>query len=102
MPQPWSCYMVCCRDGLLYVGITNDVAQRVLKHNRGLGPEFTKRRRPVELLWSREFESRSAARRKEEELKGWSREKKFALVAAAAGAAVRTLRPLTRAQGKGE
>jgi putative endonuclease len=106
--EPWSCYMLRCRDGSLYVGITNDVAQRVLKHNRGLGPEFTKRRRPVELLWSREFESRSAARRKETELKGWTRQKKLALVARTAGQGTKgddggsTLRPLTRAQGKGE
>lgn len=79
MEEPWFCCMVRCQGGWLYVGITNDVAERVLKHNRGLGSEFTKRRRPVELLWSREFESRSAARRKEEELKDWSRAKKLEL-----------------------
>jgi predicted GIY-YIG superfamily endonuclease len=82
---PWSCYMLRCKGGLLYVGITNDVAKRVRKHNKGLGPVFTKRRRPVELLWSREFEDRSAARREETRLKGWSRKKKLAMAAGVDG-----------------
>ncbi len=31
--EPWFCYMLRCRDGSLYVGMTNDVAARVEKHN---------------------------------------------------------------------
>ena len=68
--------------GSLYVGMTNNVAVRVEKHNRGLGPEFTKRRRPVELIWSQEFSDRFAARGREVELKGWSRKKKSDLAGA--------------------
>jgi predicted GIY-YIG superfamily endonuclease len=79
--EPWFCYMLRCRDGSLYVGMTNDVAKRVEKHNRGLGPEFTKRRRPVELIWNREFADRSMARKREVEIKGWSRKKKLGLIA---------------------
>jgi len=81
-PEPWFCYMLRCRDGSLCVGITNDVALRVEKHNRGLGPEFTKRRRPVELIWNQEFLDRFAAREREVELKGWNRKKKLALIEA--------------------
>jgi predicted GIY-YIG superfamily endonuclease len=73
--------MFRCRDGSLYVGITNDVAARVEKHNRGLGPEYTKKRRPVELIWSQQFVDRFAAREREVELKGWTRKKKLSLVA---------------------
>jgi predicted GIY-YIG superfamily endonuclease len=72
--------MLRCRDGSFYVGITNDVAIRVEKHNRGLGPEYTKKRRPVELIWNQEFADRFAARKREVELKGWNRKKKIALV----------------------
>ena len=79
--EPWLCYILRCRDSSLYVGITNDVEKRVQKHNGGLGPEFTKRRRPVELIWSQEFPDRHTAREKEVELKGWSRKKKLELVA---------------------
>src|ERR1017187_8297226 len=73
--------MLRCRDGLLYVGMTNDVANRVEKHNRGLGPEFTRKRRSVELIWSQQFPDRFAARAREVELKGWNRKKKLDLVA---------------------
>jgi len=103
--------MLRCRDGSLYVGITNDVALRVEKHNRGLGPEFTKKRRPVELIWNQEFLDRFAARKKEVELKGWKRSKKLALVrdCAAKGKILDTssrINPsrelMAPAQGKGE
>jgi len=79
--EPWFCYMLRCSDSSLYVGMTNDVADRADKHNRGLGPEYTKKRRPVELIWSQKFSDRFAARKREVELKGWSRKKKLNLVA---------------------
>ena len=80
-PEPWFCYMLRCSDGHLYVGMTNDVPARVQKHNLGLGPEFTKKRRPVKLIWSQRFPDRFAAHKREIELKGWGREKKLNLVA---------------------
>jgi len=60
--------------------MTSDVAERVAKHNSGFGPEFTKKRRPVELIWRQEFENSSAARKREKELKGWNRKKKLSLI----------------------
>ena len=71
----WFCYMVRCSDGALYVGIATDVAERVKRHNWGVGPEFTAKRRPVELIWSE----------REREIKGWSRKKKLALVQGGSG-----------------
>jgi putative endonuclease len=110
--EPWFCYMLRCRDGSLYVGMTNDVSIRVEKHNRGLGPEFTKKRRPVELIWSQKFLDRFEARQKEVELKGWSRKKKLSLVVGLEKSEGETQReelrgypsrePLAPAQGKGE
>jgi len=46
----WFCYMVRCRDGSLYVGIATDVNERVKRHNWGVGPAFTAKRRPVSLV----------------------------------------------------
>src|SRR6266704_3312504 len=88
-PNPGS--VTCCDAEMasLYVGITNDVAARVDKHNRGLGPEFTKRRRPVELIWSQEFSDRFAAREREVELKGWTRKKKLDLLELESGKAAK-------------
>lgn len=76
----WSCYMVKCRDGALYVGIASDVPERVKRHNWGVGPVFTAKRRPVELVWSERCGSSEAVRRREKEIKGCSRERKLALV----------------------
>ena len=81
----WFCYMVRCSDGLLYVGIATDVAERVKRHNWGVGPEFTAKRRPVELIWSERCGSSLAAREREKEIKGWSRKKKLALVQRGSG-----------------
>ena len=88
-PEPWFCYMLRCRDASLYVGMTNNIAVRVEKHNRGLGPEFTRRRRPVELIWSQEFSDHFAAREREVELKGWTRKKKLDLLELESGKAAK-------------
>jgi len=112
VPEPWFCYMLQCKDGSLYVGMTNDIVARVDKHNRGLGPEYTKKRRPVKLIWSQEFADRFGARDREVELKGWNRKKKLSLVAGLEKSEGETLgvepraypsrEPLAPAQGKGE
>jgi putative endonuclease len=110
--EAWFCYMLRCRDDSLYVGIASNVAARVKKHNDGFGPEFTRKGRPVELVWSQEFANSSAARKREVELKGWNREKKLRLVdgleksgGKALGQALR-VNPsrglIAPAQGKGE
>ena len=79
-PEPWFCYMLRCNDDSLYVGITSNLEARVDKHNQGFGPEYTRKHRPVVLIWSQEFADSAAARKREIELKGWSRKKKLALV----------------------
>jgi putative endonuclease len=95
----WSCYMVRCSDGSLYVGIATDVEERVKRHNWGVGPGYTAKRRPVELVWSERCGDSQAARRREKEIKGWSRTKKFELVKRWRGV---NPSPAPLAQGEGE
>ncbi len=90
--KPWFCYMLCCRDQSFYVGITNDPEDRVREHNRGKDSEYTAKRRPVQLIWAEQQSSREDARRREVEIKSWSRRKKLELI-------VQNPSPL--AQGKG-
>jgi putative endonuclease len=78
--QSWFCYMLECRDGSLYVGIATDVDERIKRHNWGVGPAFTAKRRPVELIWSERCGSAAIARPREKEIKGWSRERKLGLL----------------------
>jgi putative endonuclease len=79
MPR-WHVYLVRCRDGSLYAGITNDLAGRIEKHNSGKGAKYTRSRRPVELVWSEAKRNESYARKREAEIKKMNRQAKFGLV----------------------
>ena len=57
----WHVYLVECKGGSYYCGITNDINRRISEHNSGKGAKYTKSRRPVKLLVSVEVEDRSAA-----------------------------------------
>jgi putative endonuclease len=77
-------YFVRCRDGSLYGGASNDVARRVLAHNRGQGAAYTRSRRPVQLVYVERAADRSDALRREARLKRLSRAEKLELVRRAA------------------
>ena len=72
-------YMLRCNDGSFYVGSTRDLDRRLWEHNEGLGAEYTRRRRPVQLVWSAEFEHVGEAFFWEKRIQGWGRAKREAL-----------------------
>jgi len=75
-------YIVECRDGLYYTGITNDLERRITEHNEGKNIGcFTFNRRPVRLKYHEHFYDVVDAIAWEKQLKGWSRKKKEALFA---------------------
>src|ERR687893_500194 len=49
----WIVYLVRCRDGSLYTGITTDPERRLREHNRGVGAAYTRSRLPVSLVPAR-------------------------------------------------
>ena len=65
----WYVYMVRCADDTLYTGATIDVGHRVEVHNSGKGAKYTKTRRPVKLVWSKEAGTKSQAMREEYAIK---------------------------------
>ena len=73
-------YMLRCRDGSYYAGHTDDLQARLWQHQEGLGADWTKRRRPVELVWCEEMPTRDDAFAAERMIKKWSRAKKEALI----------------------
>lgn len=74
-------YILKCADDTLYVGSTNDLAKRVIQHNTAkAGAHYTKIRRPVKLVYSEIVKTLIKARRREAEIKSWSRDKKIALI----------------------
>lgn len=73
-------YILASINRVLYVGSSDDVAQRVQDHRAGRGANFTKRYRVHRLVYVEVLQSRSDARTRELEIKGWRREKKVALI----------------------
>ncbi|WP_454884030.1 TrmH family RNA methyltransferase [Sphingomonas oryzagri] len=76
----FSTYLLRCADGSFYAGHTDDLERRVAQHRAGEMPGYTHDRRPVELVWSEAFGTREEALAAEQEIKGWSRAKKEALI----------------------
>ncbi|MEG2176736.1 MAG: pyridoxamine 5'-phosphate oxidase family protein [Oscillibacter sp.] len=73
-------YILRCGDDSLYTGSTNDVARRLGVHQSGKGAKYTRSRPPVTLAYQETLPDRSAALRREAEIKGLSREKKLELI----------------------
>lgn len=76
MENKYFMYVLLCSDGSFYGGFTTDVDRRVAVHNSGKGAKYTKMRRPVKLLYSEEFETKSEALKAEYAFKHQSRRKK--------------------------
>lgn len=78
--KPFHVYLLRCSDSSYYVGQTDDIDARMRQHFEGeIG--YTSSRKPVELVWQGEFETREGAIAFEQQIKGWSRAKKEALIA---------------------
>ena len=77
----WYVYIVECADGSLYTGITTDVRRRLLEHNYSFkAAKYTRSRRPVRMMWTKECENRSEASKEEYRIKRLSRQKKLELI----------------------
>ena len=73
-------YILKCKDDSLYTGWTNDLKKRITSHNAGKGAKYTKARRPVELVYYEEFQTREEAMKREYAIKQLSRQEKEALI----------------------
>jgi putative endonuclease len=78
-------YMLRCSDGSYYVGSTTNIEVRLAQHQTGAGAVYTRRRRPVELIWFEELSRIDQAFAREKQVQGWSRAKREALIAGTYG-----------------
>lgn len=78
----WIVYLLRCRDGSLYTGVTNDLAGRVAAHRAGRGGAYTRSRLPVRLVYAESQPDRGAALRREAAVKRLPRASKLALLRA--------------------
>ena len=76
----WYVYMLRCGDDTLYTGVTDDVEKRIAAHRAGKGAKYTRGRGPLEPVFVEEQPDKSAALRREYEIKQMPRQKKLELM----------------------
>lgn len=79
MPHPWMVYVLRCRDGSLYCGISNNVTARLRAHQNGRGARYTRSHPPEALMLLWETVTQGQALREERWFKGLSRAEKLKL-----------------------
>jgi predicted GIY-YIG superfamily endonuclease len=79
--QAYWVYMLRCSDGSYYTGHTDNLDARLWQHREGIAADWTRKRRPVELVWCMVGDSRDDVFAMERRIKNWSRAKKEALIA---------------------
>lgn len=80
MEKQWVLYILECRDGTLYTGITNDLPRRLAMHESGKGAKYTRGRAPVQLRYQEDCRDHSHALQRELEVKKLTKPKKMALI----------------------
>lgn len=73
-------YIVECCDGTYYTGYTPNIENRIKLHNAGKGAKYTRDRRPVELVWCKEYRQFKSAFITEKRIKTLTRRQKEELV----------------------
>ena len=78
--RPFFVYLLNCADGSYYCGHTDNIETRMQQHDVSESG-YISTRKPFNLVWQGEFETREGAIAFEQQIKGWSRAKKEALIA---------------------
>ena len=73
-------YILECNNKTLYTGITTDLKRRFKQHLAGDGGHYTRYNRPIKIRYYEVHPNRSAATKREIQIKRWPRTKKLALI----------------------
>ena len=80
LKMDWYVYIVRCKDASLYTGVSTDVCARIAVHNAGKGAKYTRGRLPVKLVYLEELGTRSAALKRELQIKAMKTAAKHQLI----------------------
>ena len=80
MNKVYWVYILSSKRGVLYTGVTGDLAGRVAQHKQREVDGFTKRYHITRLIYYEEYADIEDAIQHEKQLKGWLRRKKLALI----------------------
>lgn len=70
-------YILLCSGGSLYTGIAKDVQRRFGEHMSGKGGAYTRSHKPIRIVYIEKKKTRSAALKREAQIKRWPRKKKL-------------------------
>lgn len=73
-------YIIKCKDGSFYTGITTDVKRRFGEHKSGKGGHYTRSKGVVKVIYTEQHQNRSSASKREFEIKNMTKEKKIGLI----------------------
>ncbi|HXY53207.1 MAG TPA: GIY-YIG nuclease family protein [Nitrospirota bacterium] len=76
----WILYILLCRDGTLYTGITSDLSRRIRQHNNGSASRYTRCRRPVQCIYHEPCLNHSCAIKRELAVKSLPKKEKEKLI----------------------
>ena len=76
--MPWVLYLLECKGGSFYAGITNNLAARFQVHLQGRGAKYTRAYPPIRILAHKHYPDRSEASKAEAQLKALPKDKKIA------------------------
>jgi len=76
----WNLYIARCKDNTLYIGISNNVTERIKQHNKGQGAQWIKQHGQAEIIYTEKYENYIDAHNRELQIKKWSRIKKENLI----------------------
>ena len=78
-------YILKCVDDSYYTGVARDPQERVIRHNEGSGADYTKRRRPLKLVYLEKLENKQQAEQRERQIKKLSVKNKERLIQLGSG-----------------
>lgn len=73
-------YILASKAGVLYTGVTNNLARRTYEHKAGRNPGFSQKYKTNKLVYFETFSDITAAINREKEIKTFSRKKKVFLI----------------------
>ena len=80
MKEQWHVYILQCKDKSYYTGMTCQIDTRWVQHLSRLGSKFTAKHIPDKVVHLEIYEDFASARRREKQIKGWTRTKKERLI----------------------
>ena len=80
MDKKYYVYILQTVDNTLYCGFTDDVEKRFEAHKNGEGAKYTRSHKPLKIVYTQRFETKSEAMKEEYRIKKLSRQDKIKLI----------------------